>query len=125
MIRNNTVLILGAGASKPHGFPTGHELFVEICNCYNSYIHQHIIEAGFSSGDVRVFITALTQSGLDSVDVFLEYRMEFADVGKAAIAAVLLPLEGRYLFKVNKNDNWYKYVFGQLVADTHTIEDFG
>ena len=27
MIRRSTVFILGAGASKPYGFPTGEELF--------------------------------------------------------------------------------------------------
>lgn len=31
MITENTIFILGAGASKPYGFPTGAELREQIC----------------------------------------------------------------------------------------------
>jgi len=34
MMKDNVILILGAGASKPYGLPTGKELKEEICDSF-------------------------------------------------------------------------------------------
>jgi len=42
MIKEKTVLILGAGASKPYGFPTGEELRREIIDNYVNDVITYI-----------------------------------------------------------------------------------
>jgi len=55
-----------------------------------------------------------------SVDAFLENRREFLELGKAAIAATLIPFESEGAFrrlynnKYLKDMNWYEYLFKQI-----------
>lgn len=103
MIRGKTVLVLGAGASYPYGFPLGRELLLTICKrlgeeSFNSEMDQllwwQLLELGFPVEELRSFREDLLKSGQPSVDFFLELRKEYSEVGKACIAGVLLPLEG-------------------------------
>lgn len=125
MIHKKTVLVLGAGASVPFGFPTGHGLKDKICNLVGGRaIHQELAMLGFRAEVIKAFRQALIRSPVPSVDAFLERRTEFEDVGKAAIAAALLPCEKTdYLFDHwiqkrsdphNKEGNWYDQVFEAL-----------
>src|SRR6267378_303056 len=99
MIEKRTVLILGAGASMPYGFPSG------------SGLRRHIIE----------YLDELLSADTTSIDVFLERRTEFVEIGKAAIAATLIPLEStRNLFQtwtlpsVLMSQTWYQYFASTL-----------
>ena len=62
-------------------------------------------------------------SGRSSVDAFLEHRTEFLDLGKRAIADVLIQYEriGR-LFSLDLSNSWYKYLFEQMNAP---FDEFG
>ncbi len=88
MIKNKTVLVLGAGASAPFGFPTGQGLKDQVCDktLQNSGTTQLLISFGFDGDIIRSFRKALINSGRLSVDAFLEYRDNFLDIGKTAIA---------------------------------------
>lgn len=52
-----------------------------------------LLSNGFDEAQVRTFATALRLSGKLSVDAFLEHRPDLRTVGKAAIAAALIPRE--------------------------------
>jgi len=117
MIEVPTVLVLGAGASMPLGFPSGRKLVALISDILNghsetvSLLEKH----GYDNEQICEFRKNLLLSGRSSVDEFLEYRTDFIDVGKEAIAAALLRFEQTTnLFNVNKDNNWYQYLFGLL-----------
>jgi hypothetical protein len=90
MITTKTVLVLGAGASAPYGFPTGSTLKDRIIKPQGMNTHQILKSLGFGSDKVREFTDVLRESGQSSVDAFLERRLDLRKVGQAAIAATLL-----------------------------------
>lgn len=121
MIQKKTVLVLGAGASVPFGFPCGKQLVKKICTnvlkregrCFK-ILENH----GFEDDDIIRFRDCLARSGQISVDAFLQHRTDFIDVGKEAIAAALLPHElTNMLFDVpmvKSIPNWYELLFERL-----------
>ncbi len=116
MIKRPTVLILGAGASAPFGFPPGRKLLDDICRGLSreaARFFRLLRECGFDANTIATFRDALRQSGQPSVDVFLEYRPEFLELGKTAIAASLIAyeIEGKLL---EVKGNWYGYLFQRL-----------
>lgn len=126
MITEPTVLILGAGASMPYWFPSGTELFHNICeHLTGDHRRIELLDALGLGGGIRVkFRDALYKSGKKSVDEFLEHAPEFLEIGKVAIAAELIPLEieDRLFHKDIESKNWYKYLFGHLNTK---FEQFG
>ncbi|MFC1588402.1 hypothetical protein ACFL54_08830 [Planctomycetota bacterium] len=123
MITTPTVLILGAGASFPYGFPLGKTLVSSISN---KYVHNtdsdrdlflaHLSGAGHSPKTVEEFTQALYYSGKTSVDAFLEIRTKYKEVGKAVMAQFLICHEDeKLLFTRNEEQgHWYHYLFGLL-----------
>ena len=96
MIRTPTVFVLGAGASKDFGFPIGFELVQQVRNTLgpDGNIRNAFLEVTQFEGDhVDAFINALAMSGQNSVDAFLEHRRDFMDIGKAAMAMILVRCE--------------------------------
>jgi hypothetical protein len=98
VIRTETVFILGAGASRPYGLPTGQELVdsllsIESSDASGNPRFRALIEAGARPDEIREFQRSLQRSQQDSVDAFLEHRKDFIKVGKLAIAVGLLPSE--------------------------------
>ena len=74
-----TVLVLGAGASKPYGFPLGGELkdliikqIREPNNDSSIRLSELLSRQGISRGDQTEFAERLDQSAHTSVDAFLE-----------------------------------------------------
>ncbi len=123
MITVPTVLILGAGASAPYGYPLGGALVANICDNLSdkdSNRFKIIQDQGFGWREIEEFREALFYSGKNSVDGFLEHRQEFIEIGKRAIAQELIKYEDpSQLFK--KGD-WYKYLYNLLNT---TFEEFG
>jgi hypothetical protein len=93
MIKQETVLVLGAGASMPFGFPSGWQLVARLCHHVLTAEVGILDQLGFQRAHIEDFRVALLRSGCTSVDLFLEDREDFMDVGKAAIAIALLPAE--------------------------------
>ena len=117
MIEVPTVLVLGAGASMPFGFPSGSKLLYLISDMLNgdSPTVDLLEKHGYEKDHIWKFRENLILSGRSSVDEFLEYRTDFLKVGKEAITAALLRFEQTLnLFNVNKDNNWYQYLFGLL-----------
>jgi hypothetical protein len=124
VITEPTVLVLGAGASMPYGFPSGKELRKKICEKQDNLIE--LMGPSPSSKDhIKEFVNAFRRSGTPSIDSFLEYRQEFIPIGKLAIAHALIPSEiGANLFKLEdpKNEYWYEYIFNEMNTN---FEEFG
>jgi hypothetical protein len=120
MITKPTVLILGAGASMPYGFPSGRDLLKTILDGLqpntSSTLHTTLEELGMTKDCIWTFRNDLYYSGSSSVDAFLEHRQEFLEIGKLAIMLSLMPLEEEHrLFDMKvREQSWYEYLFGKL-----------
>ncbi|MDD2700348.1 MAG: hypothetical protein PHH36_03830 [Sideroxydans sp.] len=130
MITVPTTLVLGAGASKPYGFPSGAELRTFLADHVNL---KGMYQYGFDQRDIKVFADTFRNSGMSSIDTFLARRgghkvgqlttHTYSDIGKAAIAYCLIQREfPGGLFATNQEDHWYQYLWS-LIADS--LESFG
>ena len=140
MINIDTVFILGAGASKPYGYPLGWELKDEIINKFKIY-YDELINFNQSSQkpDFNIFhdshnsimpkfIDALKKSNPDtSIDLFLSRNQEYADIVKLAIAMIILRSEvtGEFRKEGYKPDqDWYSYLFHRMSEHLPAPKDF-
>ncbi|HEY2805233.1 MAG TPA: hypothetical protein VGI92_05175 [Gemmatimonadales bacterium] len=111
--------MLGAGASVHAGLPLGVDLFRAVLN---GDLAKTLVGCGYEKEAVSAFQRALVASGRTSVDAFLEHRTEFLDVGKAAIAAALLPLERTGpLNAPGSRPHWYDYLWERMNAPFHSL----
>lgn len=105
MIESKILLIVGAGASVPYGYPTGYNLRVELCDPNNLIgLRSYIDEIG-----IKLFCEHFEKSQLYSIDSFLAKRSEdqigaqqtgahitygnYGECGKLAIAYRLMQCE--------------------------------
>ena len=118
MITVRTVIILGAGASRPYGFPTGRELRDEVIRISGKTWAAPIEKLGFKYNEYGEFASALARSGYESVDAFLEDRPQYTDIEKAAIALNLVKFElPRALFPPEQpRDHWYEVLWSKMKA---------
>jgi hypothetical protein len=125
MISKNIVIILGAGASIPYGFPAGSDLKDAIENrTYIAKIHDLFESLGITQHEAHEFQTYLRDSKLGSVDAFLENNKKYETIGKAFIAHTLIEKESDVaLYKRNNQDDWFQYLFG-LMMNNEKVEDF-
>jgi hypothetical protein len=131
MIRRRTVLVLGAGASAPYGFPLGTALTdgitSELMRDGHSQFRDDLEGAGFDLASLRAFGKALGQSGRYSIDDFLQWKPEFRSLAKHAIARMLIPCERDdrlefgadarlWLPQGQPDTRWHRYFFNQLLT---------
>jgi hypothetical protein len=130
MIEIPTVLVLGAGASVPYGFPSGTGLYHEVVQmdpeAFPVEVNRLNRTKMFRTRKVLEFKVELCDSGVKSVDVFLESRREFERVGKAAMACVL----GRYEAAARgrpdepEETDWYRYLWERMRTGV-SFDDLG
>jgi hypothetical protein len=124
MMIDETVFVLGAGASVEFGFPLGQGLteFVIQSTATNVDHRKRLVESGICSQEhIYLFHEALQYSGRNSVDAFLEHRTEFLDVGKAAMALALRSYENLDQL-LNFRNNWLRYIYDHMNC---AFDDFG
>lgn len=121
MITQPTVLILGAGASLHYGYPLGYALRDCILNFQNTSLCER---SGVGNHrQLREFIDAFRQSRLYSIDAFLGLNTKYAEVGKLAIAAVLMNFEEGAAKKLDDgSQDWYDYLWNRIAAG-HSWEE--
>lgn len=126
MTTRPTVLILGAGASAPFGFPLGRGLLLRVVGGIRrkeSNPYERLLACGFPGDHILNFADELDVSMQLSVDAFLENRPEFLDVGKAAIVAALIPYEAESnLNRSPDKPHWYEYLFQRLCPNRKEFE---
>ena len=119
MITKPTVLILGAGASKPYGYPLGGQFVKNIDDILkDSNWVAALLECGIDKEIIEEFKSELFFSQQPSVDSFLEHRPEFREVGKLTIAMSLIAheFESELFVHVRREEGIYHYLFTQLNA---------
>lgn len=115
MVTEPTVLVLGAGASFPYGFPVGSGLaqrFVENFEfAERNQLGKDLCAAGMSYLDMKEFRRRFMLSAHESIDAFLERYPAFETLGKMTIAACLIPNEKP---KALLKHDWYHLIFRRL-----------
>jgi len=127
MIQKETILVLGAGASRDFGYPLGDELRLQIWDDLRghprSLLYERLRKCGFGEVDIGAFCEELGRAQTASVDEFLGQRPEFQDVGKCAMAAVLIAREREEaLLHAGARSNWYGLLLDEL---RHSPDSFG
>jgi len=124
MIEIDTVLILGAGASQPFGFPSGKELVNKICSVFSDPQRSQyslMMQAGHPQPEVQAFRNVLYDANPASVDAWLEHNPKFIPIGKAAIATLLLDYERKSKFR--PENNWYELLFQDLDSPFNQFQE--
>ena len=125
MITKKTVLVLGAGVSYPYGYPVGLDLYHQICDHVRGKRLDFLLKKGFDRKYIERFVNDLETSQLKSIDLFLLNRPEYLEIGKIAIAFILLHQEypttiNKEYRKIDSNyPRWrngiYSYIFRNMV----------
>lgn len=126
--KRTTVLVLGAGASRPYNFPTGQMLIDSIVWRFKDrvrrLVHKGVLESQRLS-DATLLVEKLLASDAESIDVFLDYNPNLVETGKLAIALEILHAESGTVFfpkdstarERRRRDHWYKYLWNILASD--------
>lgn len=129
MIKEKTLLILGAGASWPYYFPTGAELKEYILKRfpgdYANLVQKSTTDRFIRNDVVRFFdkfIEKFSNPMYPSIDLFLSLNHEFEEIGKIAIVFTILSAElNKELFRMKRSlideFDWYQYLFRALTED--------
>jgi hypothetical protein len=123
----SVVLVLGAGASISMGYPIGSALRTALTPTSIERIAQAVIESGsgIDRHDVEAFSRTFRDSQMLSIDSFLARRPDMVDIGKRAIAAVLLTQEqAELLHSCQHDDKWYQYFFNHIATEDWNSLDF-
>ena len=120
MALKKTVLVLGAGASVPYGFPVGRKLSEDLCRFSNGTdftLAKLVSEKyGYPFADVNKLLRQFHQSGRSSIDAFLSCHENLVSVGKFLIAHELCNKESaKNLRSPTIDDHWYEYLWNRLV----------
>ncbi len=113
IMNSQTVFVLGAGASKPYLFPLGSELKQQMIDCIgNSTIKNTLNTIGFNNDLINSFHDALRYSYHPTIDIFLEKKRIFRDIGAYVIARTLIPFENDVSLFPQRD--WYGDLFTLL-----------
>lgn len=127
MINENCVLILGAGASAPYGFPTGVGLKRLICSNFQTLWEKFVFDRTKppftdiyleeQKKIARQFVSDFKNFDHDSIDLFLDIFKEHSDIGKKAIYLTILDAERNNKMK-GKVQEWYTELFKLMIGSS-------
>lgn len=127
MITKNTVFVLGAGASKPYGYPTGAELRLKIatqfCDALEKLwnrINNDPEHVQMQMYDYRRMAKQFNASGISSIDKWMRLNPEHSLYAQRAIAFEILLAEQSSFFRESSHhpeQDWYTYLYNRLTED--------
>jgi hypothetical protein len=127
MIATRTVFVLGAGASKPYGYPTGVELRTKVLRVLENKdaLLSHVLNKEGLGEACLGCAEALMRSAHKSVDAFLETRREFERVGKLVMAYLLMSFENEAnLFSEEEiPGDWLRYLLDYMAGPFDSFGD--
>jgi len=114
------VFVIGAGASKVYGLPTGSELRDQICDGDGQSIIKH--EPGLSGHraeeyekNLRSMRESFHKSRIQSIDRFLELNNNFSEMGKKSIASII------YHSEMDSNTHtkecWLSWIYNRMIEN--------
>lgn len=125
-----TAFILGAGASKPYGFPTAYELrelilgratgdFLSWADCFRGqfktvwqdWLRGNLPSCMSDSASLQAFQTAFCVSDVYSIDKFVFQHERHAEAAKHYIALILLECEQ----KKKPTGGWYGHIWNEII----------
>jgi hypothetical protein len=144
MIKINTVLIIGAGANNPYGFPLGKKLIFDIINelsfvdtekkipnikikkqaFSDRYIPSNfmnlLLDIGMSIDMIEEFREALIKAKPPSIDEYLNINPDFNGIGKLSIARVIGKCESEDLiYNQDFKDDWYRFLWERMFKSSN------
>lgn len=133
IIKAETLLILGAGASYPYNFPLGSELQGYIAGLSDG--HTSIwpkLREYFPEARLRGFVSRFREASM-SIDSFLGINAgTFDDIGKMAIASYICAMESsdnfyntsqRASLSHREPDHWYELLWKHIRSDVYDPAD--
>jgi len=133
MITEKTVFILGAGASKPYGFPTALELRKDIITTFfHGYIRKVLLYKSSDESRDKIkqemseLINQFNLSSIKSIDLFLSRNKKFYGLGKEIIAFLIAEYEIKSKFREfvdNPSQDWYFEMFDLLTIEINDPEN--
>lgn len=130
MIEEDTVFILGAGASTPYCLPTSSELNQEIISNFANRINM-LVKSREPSKAQRMYQEALDFTNAlygsrDSIDLWLMNNTKFLEMGKHAIITYILQGENKVNLKekIHKPEqDWYRHLWTNMKDDDSTKQN--
>lgn len=141
MIKEQTVFVLGAGASNPYGYPTGQGLRKEICDRsvsdINRYFSSHVPPSKWpndrklwlsqQSNNAETFRNTFRDSSTKSIDLFLARNPDYMRIGKISIIFRILSAEGSSNFREDvlpQSEDWYTHLFDKMTDELSKPADY-
>lgn len=135
MITDRTVFILGAGASKPYGYPTGSELREKICNNFTNQDSYFIHNDTYKQSQLMLaqkFANLFREAGANtSIDLFMKRndKTQFTNIGKIAILFFILEAEYASKFdedmdKEKRGKDWYAPLLNKMMRTLTTYDSY-
>lgn len=109
LLNEPTVLFLGAGASQPYGFPLGSELHKTIVSDIGGELSGLVESLGLNNAKFKQFQEAIKYTDHNTIDTFLEHKLNFREIGSVVIAYAIMKRENKDIL-FNKID-WYQNLF--------------
>lgn len=135
MITKKSLLVLGAGASAPYGFPTAHELRKRILSDFALKLRVLMeldfpgeLEARYIASETDELANKFGFSGIDSIDKFILFNPHLERIGKYSIAVTINDYETRSTFrekmeKEKEEEDWYSYLYNELIEEIEHAND--
>lgn len=133
MIEENTLFILGAGASVFYGYPTGDGLKKDIINFSISNMNPYLltddnVDDEYDHNKIRLFCNRFENSNDSMIDYFLNTleRKDLVKLGKALIAASIIKHEkiSSGIRPINIKDNWFEILFKKMTEGFRNNLDY-
>lgn len=131
----NTIFILGAGASKPYGYPTASELRNDIIKHYEDVIRQTLELMHYPQDNIKEEIERIKPiiekfdlSHTSSIDLFLTRHRDSVDIilGTQLIWLYIMCYERRSKLSSQieeLEEDWYYEFFNELTGDITSKQD--
>lgn len=123
MIVKKTAFIIGAGASRDFGLPTGLELREEIiASKVNAGYFANLCIDNLTDHSYSSFCDHFRNSGINSIDLFLKFNPNFINEGKFAIAYTIKNRERGIAENIYKN-SWIQLIYNKMIQGINEFNE--
>ncbi len=125
MIDIPVVLVLGAGASYPYGFPLGSGLTKEVLSLSGDDVKKVLtqVDKGLFT-ELQEFQSSFRYARRKSIDAYLEGKRKYERIGKLVIAYLLIKRESEdTLYHVESEADWYQHLIEEMML-TESFDGF-
>jgi len=127
MIEQNTVFILGAGASCPYNYLSGKGLRKDIWKNFSSNYKTFVLKPWqdkLEDQQIEIYLKPINEfidkfyfSSTQSIDLFLSRNPKYKELGQLAITLTMFQSEQQSLFREkldNEKHDWYLHILNTM-----------